>query len=85
MEINNEDRNISAGRLNQFAIELANYGQLDKAEQLLNIAIELYPKEPRFYNTIAEIYLRRGKVYFEKALKIDPNYEPARRRLKQVW
>lgn len=85
MEIDPEDRDVSAGRLNQFAIELANYGQLNNAEQLLNLAIELYPKEPRFYNSIAEIYLRRGKVYFEKALELDPNYEPARNRLKQVW
>jgi len=85
MEIDPQDQEVSAGRLNQFAIELANHGQLDKAEQLLNLAIELYPKEPQFYNTIAEIYLRRGKAYFEKALKVDPNYEPARKRLKQVW
>lgn len=84
MEINPEDGSISAGRLNQYATELTYHGQLDKAEQLLNIAIELYPKEPMYYNSIAEIYLRRGKTYFEKALKVDPNYEPARKRLKEM-
>jgi len=84
MEINSEDGSISAGRLNQYANELANYGQLDNAEQLLNLAIELYPNEPSFYRSIGEIYLRRCKVYFEKALQVDPNYEPARERLKHI-
>jgi len=85
MEINPEDGSISARRLNQYATELAYHGQLDNAEQLLNTAIELYPKEPMFYNSIAEIYLRRGKAYFEKALKVDPNFEPARKRVKEIW
>ena len=85
MEINPEDGSISARRLNQYATELAYHGRLDKAESLLNIAIELYPKEPMFYNSIAEIYLHRGKAYFEKALKVNPNFEPARNRLKQIW
>lgn len=85
MEINPEDGSISTGRLNQYATELAYHGQLDKAEELLNIAIELYPKEAIFFNSIAEIYLRKGKAYFEKALKVDPNYEPARKRLKEIW
>jgi len=84
LAINPDDESISSRRLNQYAIELASYGQANRAEQLLQIAMKLYPREPRFYNTIAEIYLRRGKTYLEQALKVDPTYEPARKRLKQV-
>ena len=85
IEINPDGRSIRAGTLDQYARGLINYNQLNEAEALLELAIKLYPNEPRFYNRVAEIYLLRGKRYFEKALEIDPTYEPARNRLKEIW
>jgi tetratricopeptide (TPR) repeat protein len=85
IEINPDDRSIGQRALVQYARELIHYNQLDNAEALLKLAIELYPNEPSFYNSMAEIYLLRGKSYLEKALDKDPTNEPARNRLKEIW
>lgn len=84
LEINPDDRFISARSLNQEALDLIRFGNYDAAMDLLKTAIELYPKETRLYNSIAEIYLQKGKRYFEKALKIDPTDETARKWLKKL-
>ena len=65
-------------------MELFNSGKWSEAVELLNLASELFPDEARLYNAVGEIYLRRGKGYFQKALKVDPTFEPARRRLKEI-
>lgn len=85
LTIDKEDRVISPGSLNRYAMEFANWGKLNEATALLKIAIELYPEEARFCSSIAEIHLLRGKKWFEKALQVDPTYEHARERLKEIW
>jgi len=84
MEINPDDRALGAGRLNEYATGLIDWGRLDVAMELLKLAVELYPQEAELYNSIAEIYLKRGKKYYRKALEVDPTFEPARERLKMI-
>jgi len=83
-ELNPDDRFVSASNLNQYAGEMARTGLLDEATDMLNIIVKLYPNEAMLYNSIAEIYLQRGKTYFKKSLKVNPAYEPARKRLKEI-
>lgn len=84
-EINKDDQAISARSLNQYATELIYFNNFTSAMDLLNLALKLYPNEARFYSSMGEIYLRQSKPYFEKALQIDPMFEPARRRMKEIW
>ncbi|MDZ7261274.1 MAG: hypothetical protein ONB05_04110, partial [candidate division KSB1 bacterium] len=84
LAINPDDRAISAENLDLYALELADSGKLNEAMSLLEIAVELYPKEARLYHSMAEIHLKRGKKYYQKALEVDPTFEPARERLKKI-
>ncbi|MFQ5825012.1 MAG: serine hydrolase [bacterium] len=83
LENNPNDPAMSAGSLNRYAFDLANSGKLGEAMALLKIAIQLYSKDARLYNSVAEIHLQRGKNYYQKALEMDPTFEPARERLKR--
>ncbi|MFQ5752937.1 MAG: tetratricopeptide repeat protein, partial [bacterium] len=78
------DWNISAFSLNRYAKELANFGKLDEAAELLQVAIELFPRAARLYDSLAEIHLKRGKNYYQKALQLDATFEPARQSLKKL-
>ncbi|MCP2604716.1 serine hydrolase [Candidatus Aminicenantes bacterium AH-873-B07] len=75
---------ISPRFINRYAYDFLMYKKLDEAMALFKIANELFPKEPSFYYGIAEIYLRKARSYYEKALKADPTYESARKKLKKI-
>lgn len=83
-EINPIGRAVSAGSLNGYAVELASFGQLEKATDLLQAAVKLYPEEAVLYNSMAEIHLRRARSFYQKALDNDPTFAPARDRLKNI-
>lgn len=84
IRINPDDRYVSVSNLNYYALNMKRAGLLDEALEMLKIIVELYPDEALPYNSIAEIYLQRGKTYFKKALKVDPTFEAARKRLKKI-
>jgi len=84
LEINSDDPAISAERLNRYALELAYFDRLEEAMALLKVAIQVYPEEARLYSSIADIHLERGKDYYQKALEMDPTFEPARKGLKKI-
>ncbi len=83
-EINPDDPAVSATSLNQYANELASFGKLDEGLGLLQLAIELYPREARLYDSLGELYLRKGEKFYKKALELDPSLEHARERLKKI-
>jgi len=85
LKINPDAEPINSKSLNRYAVDLMNYGKLDEAMRMLKVAVKLYPEEPRFYHTIGEIYVKLGKKYYKKALKVDPTFEPPRNRLKRLW
>lgn len=84
LEIDEDDRVISAASLNEQATDLVTYGRLDEAAALLEIAVELYPREAELYDTMAEVHMRKGKRFYEKALEVDPSFEHAREMLKKL-
>lgn len=75
---------VSSQRLYMFAFAFAEVKKLDEAMALLNIATELYPRDARLCDGMAEIYLIKARNYCQKALKVDPTYERARERLKKI-
>ncbi len=77
------------GGLNDVAYQLAGLGQVDKGMELLQTALELYPKEANLYDSIGEFHLKKGEkeqaiAYYKKALEVDPNFENAKNMLKKI-
>ena len=72
----------SAGGLNNVAYQLAGAGKVDEALAILNVAIQLYPKEANLYDSTGEFLLRKGQkakalASYKKALDINPGYPNA--------
>ncbi len=63
---------------------LLQYGKIDQALQLAEIAEKLYPEDARFPSAIADIYIEKARRLYRKALEKDPNYTPAWRKLKRL-
>ncbi|MFQ6113547.1 MAG: serine hydrolase [bacterium] len=84
LEINSDNQAVKAESFNRYAEELADSGRLEEAMALLKLAVELFPREAKLYNSIAEIHLKIGKNFYQKALEVDPTFEPARERLKKI-
>lgn len=82
----------SAKVLNQIANSWSNEGvahRMDKALDVIKLALELYPKEAMFYDTAGNIYLRKGQreqaiEAYRKALELDPNFEHAQKSIKSL-
>jgi CubicO group peptidase (beta-lactamase class C family) len=78
--------------LNQIANGWANEGvahRMDKALDVIKLALELYPKEAMLYDTAGNIYLQKGQreqalEQYKKALELDPNFEHAQKSLKSL-
>ena len=72
----------SAGSLNGLAYQLAGVGKVDNALAILQVAIQLYPKEANLYDSTGEFLLRKGEKAkalesYKKALEINPNFPNA--------
>lgn len=72
----------SPGTLNSVAYQLAGAGKLDDALNVLQVAIQLYPKEANLYDSTGEFLLRKGEKAkalesYKKALEISPDYPNA--------
>jgi CubicO group peptidase (beta-lactamase class C family) len=82
----------SAKNLNMIANNWANEGsadRMDKALDIVRLALELYPKEAMLYDTAGNIYLRKGQreqaiEQYKKALELDPNFEHSQKSLKSL-
>jgi CubicO group peptidase (beta-lactamase class C family) len=64
-------------------------GRVDDTLALINLALELHPKEARFHSGLCEIYWRKGTKdkaaeACRKALEIDPNFAPAQELTKKL-
>ncbi|RKY83587.1 hypothetical protein DRQ09_09840, partial [candidate division KSB1 bacterium] len=79
-----DDPSITPNSIYRYAYELGSYGKLDEAKKILEIGLKLYPEEARFYDGIAEIYLKMAEKFYKKALKANPMYEHAREMLKKI-
>lgn len=72
----------SAGSLNGLSYQLAGVGKVDLALAILEVAIQLYPKEANLYDSTGEFQLRKGEKAkalesYKKALEINPDFPNA--------
>jgi CubicO group peptidase (beta-lactamase class C family) len=80
---------LSVDQFISSAGQLVRAGKLMEAQALAFIAVDLYPKEARLYVELSDLSLMVGQKeqaveYLKKALKIDPNLEAARAKLKAI-
>jgi CubicO group peptidase (beta-lactamase class C family) len=76
-------------RLNQFAYQLAGMNKIDAGLTVLTTALELNPTVANLYDSQGELFLMKGDTTrsiasYEKALKIDPEFENAQRMLDRI-
>ncbi|HEV2827180.1 MAG TPA: serine hydrolase [Pyrinomonadaceae bacterium] len=69
----------SPGGLNNIAYQLAGVGMVDDALAILQVAIELYPKEANLYDSMGEFQLKKGDKAkalesYKKALETNPTF-----------
>lgn len=84
LEINPHSPEVGARALNGYAMHLATNGKLDEAQALLSLARELHPEDAGLYKSTADIYLKRARMFYQKAFDLDPTSEGARKGLKKT-
>jgi CubicO group peptidase (beta-lactamase class C family) len=88
-ELDPTDPVLSIDQLINSADQLVQANKLTEAQALVFIAAEFYPNEPRLYVELSDLSLMTGQKekaaeYLRKALKIDPNLEQAKMKLKAI-
>lgn len=76
-------------KYNSLGLAYIKIGSLDKAEKVLNIAIQIKPDDKFAHNNLGFTYLRLKKYkeaqyQFNEAIKLDPKYENAQSNLEWV-
>ncbi|HDS02050.1 MAG TPA: tetratricopeptide repeat protein [candidate division Zixibacteria bacterium] len=85
LELAGEDYNLIV-----MAAEIAaNLQKFDEAIKYGERALEINPHSPQLLTLLGDCYYSGGflvsaKMSFEQALKIDPNFDPARQRILQI-
>ena len=80
---------LSLSRFFYLARQLENSKKIKEIFALAEIALELYPNNAELYKETADLYFKAGQKekarnYYNKALKIDPKLEGARKKLKEL-
>jgi CubicO group peptidase (beta-lactamase class C family) len=88
-DLDSTDPILSVDQLINSAGQLVQANKLTEAQALIFIAVEFYPNEPRLYVELSDLSLMTGQKekaaeYLRKALKMDPNLEPAKTKLKAI-
>ncbi len=80
---------VNQSRLNTIAYEFAGSGQLEIAQKILGVAIELFPEIANLYDSKAEMHLMLGDTataikLYSKALQINPELQSSKNMLEKI-
>jgi CubicO group peptidase (beta-lactamase class C family) len=88
--LNDNGYKIQSSRpLNLLGYTLLGEKKLDMALEILKFNLHLFPDEANSYDSLAEVYLRRGDAksaieHYKKALEIDPNFTNSKNMLEKL-
>jgi CubicO group peptidase (beta-lactamase class C family) len=82
------DSNLE-GQINILGYRLLNAKKFDEAIEVFKFNVKSYPNSANCYDSLGEAYLKKGdeenaKIYYRKALKIDPDFSTAISALKKL-
>ena len=80
---------VSPNQFSYLVTHLENSKKLKEIFGLLDIALELYPKNAELHMEAANVYLKAGQKekairYYKKALELDPKLEEAKKKLEEL-
>jgi hypothetical protein len=80
---------IEETTINDLGYELMNLNRTSDAVEVFGANMRAHPTSVRAYDSLARAYLGNGNQieairYFREALRVDPNFQPARRALGQL-
>ncbi|MCH7691542.1 MAG: hypothetical protein IIA17_10940, partial [candidate division Zixibacteria bacterium] len=80
---------VSESRLNSIAYEFAGSGQPEVAQEILGVAIELFPEIANLYDSKAEMHLMVGDTataikLYQKAIQINPDIQSSKNMLEKI-
>jgi len=76
-------------QINTLGYRLLNAKKFDEAIEVFKFNVKSYPNSANCYDSLGEAYLKKGdeenaKIYYRKALKIDPDFSSAISALKKL-
>ncbi|GAG03087.1 unnamed protein product, partial [marine sediment metagenome] len=80
---------VSPNQFSYLVTQLENSKKLKEIFGLLDIALELYPKNAELHMEAANVYLKAGQKekairYYKKVLELDPKLEEAKKKLEEL-
>jgi len=87
--LNPDHPSVSLNEFRNLGRHLENAKKLKEIFALVEIALELYPKNAQFHKEVADIYLATGQkekagIFYKKALKLNPKLKEAKRKLEEL-
>ncbi len=80
----NTSDDYMVGRIRNAAVLLAEHNHLDRAFKAMYLALELEPDNSELYDNMGELYLKRAREYFSKALEKDASRQHSREMIKKL-
>lgn len=66
------------------AYELASYKMLERALNMMEIMLEIFPEQSLFYEGLGDLLIMKAEDFYKKALDKNPSSESARKSLKKL-
>jgi CubicO group peptidase (beta-lactamase class C family) len=87
--LNPDHSSVSLNQFRYLGRRLENAKKMKEIFALGEIALELYPKSAELHEEIGDIYQEAGqkekaRIYYKKALELDPKLEEAKKKLEQL-
>lgn len=75
---------MEPGSILNYAYEFASFKMFDRALNLMDIILEIFPEQSLFYEGTANLLIIKAEDFYKRALEKNPSNESARKALKKI-